>query len=196
MDHIHAEVFSGMYELRYQPTEGDVVVDAGAHVGFYACRASSWVGPTGQVFAFEPESQNFAVLQGEHKEECGLANVAMYKMALWNDTAQMTLNHSHSSAEHSLVHRQKNGGESDEVVPCVRLEDILPKKLARLDFMKIDVEGAEARLILGATKLVQKFRPHMVIEVDSSSVASVKAILLGHDYKLFQETETVWSAVP
>lgn len=197
MDHIHDEVFSGMYELRYKPKLGDVVVDAGAHVGFYTCRASEWVGPEGQVFAFEPETANYKVLAGQHKAECGLANVALFQLGLWHEMGELVLNHSNSSAEHSLVHRQKNGDETDEKVMCVRLDDILPKKLARLDFIKIDVEGAEASLLLGARGVILEFRPHMVIEVDASTVDWVKQIVRNdYGYKIYQETPTVWSAVP
>lgn len=196
--HIRDEVFSGMYEARYQPKAGDVVVDAGAHIGFYTCRASQWVGPTGQVFSFEPETANYLYLSREHKKECGLENVAMYQIALWNEPQKMVLNHSNSSAEHSLVTRQRLGCETDEEVLCMPLDEVLPKDLKRLDFIKIDIEGAEHAMLQGAFPLLEKFRPHMVIELDTRErVALVKDFLeVMLRYKLVQETPTVWSAVP
>lgn len=62
-DHIYQEVMSGIYTKYFSPGTGDIVLDVGAHAGFFTGIASMLVGGHGEVWAFEPEPDNYALLK-------------------------------------------------------------------------------------------------------------------------------------
>lgn len=191
-DHIYQEVMSGMYNRHYQLKPGDHVVDAGAHAGFYTCYAAEQVSPTGRVYAFEPEHDNYQLL-AEHAYE--YANVCTYPFALWDKEEYLQLHLSGSSAEHSLTHAQKDA-EFIEVwtMPLAAVP------IHHLDFMKIDVEGSELKVLFGAEELILRDRPHMAIEIETQLVIPIREWLDAIDYDLIQvvptRPQTVFSAVP
>jgi tRNA G37 N-methylase Trm5 len=64
---------------------GDVVVDIGAHVGYFTLIAARSVGPEGRVYAFEPDPENYALLV-RNIELNGYQNIMPIQKAVWNLT--------------------------------------------------------------------------------------------------------------
>jgi FkbM family methyltransferase len=175
-DHIFDELSHGDYEAKYKLKPGDVVVDAGAHAGFFTSYAAEKVGPGGSVHAFEAEAENFALLR---ENTVGYANVHRQHLALWSQHEILALNLSHSSAEHSLVYPRLGGQR--QTIECRQLDDVLTVPPT---FLKIDVEGAELEVLKGASGILSRYRPHIAMELDRKEIARVGAYLMEHSYAI------------
>lgn len=160
----------GSYELSKQNlitqsvTEGSVFFDIGANVGFYTLLASSSVGPSGTVIAFEPLPSNIKYLE-RHIELNALENVRLIKAAV-----------SDSSGEGRFAEGPDNcmGKLSDDgtfVVEMVTLDQLITEgKVPKPDFLKIDVEGAEFGVLQGATELLLESHPTVFLATHGSRV--------------------------
>ena len=141
--------------------EGDRVVEVGANIGCHTVAFAKAVGPTGQVFAFEPQRIIFQML---------CANLALN--AIWNvHTAHMGLGTAERTAcVYPFDYAKGNnfgggmivpeGGEPVQIMPLDRFN------LARCDFIKIDVEGMEAEVLRGARGVISQHRPIIYMEND------------------------------
>jgi len=127
---------------------GMVAVDVGAHIGYYTRLFSQLVGNSGHVFAFEPCSENFAVLS-KNLNPKKFPNVHLYNKAVGAENRQGTLFISPGHSNHSLNQGYtKNMGQ--EQVEIVSLDSVLYQKgIERIDFVKIDVEGGEINVLRG-----------------------------------------------
>ena len=88
-----------------------VIIDVGAHVGYYSLLAARQVGPTGRVYAFEPDSSNHDLLLG-NIERNGYTNIVAMRKAVSNRVVPMTLfltgldDSRHSAYRHGLPERR------------------------------------------------------------------------------------------
>ena len=142
-----------------KPRSRNIVVDAGAHYGFYSIMCSKLVGPKGMVLAFEPERWNFAFLLANLKMN-NTRNVKAYNFALGSVNGHVKLYRSEHTLGHSTVATSGNWS----LVTVRRLdaviEDVGPD---RIDLIKIDVEGAELDVLKGAVGILRKFTPRLTI---------------------------------
>ncbi len=145
---------------------GMTVVDAGANIGHYAMVAAAAVGPSGRVAAFEPDDENHAAL-GANLALNEFSNAKAEKLALGAGPAELTLYRDDANrGGHSLIQAnvQKQAGAS--AVRVVALDDYAAQNLAgrKIDFIKIDVQGAEAAVLVGAAKTLARDMPDLLIE--------------------------------
>ncbi len=139
------EIFQDeIYEKRGGPKEGDIVLDIGAYVGMFTVKSSRQVGEEGLVIAIEPEPKNFSYLTMNCR---GLGNVRLVKKAVSNTDGKAKLYLSGGSALPSLTLPNRNYIE----VETIALDNLIIQfKLPRVDFIKIDAEGAELEILKGA----------------------------------------------
>lgn len=133
---------------------GDVVLDLGAHIGYYTLLLAKLVGPHGKVFAFEPEPGNFAVLRRNVKlNRCG--NVVLSRKAAYNQNKIVKL---YLCDLNSGMHRLHESVHCNRTIDVegVRLDDYFSGQDIRFDFIKLDVEGAELSALKGMTRLLEK----------------------------------------
>lgn len=146
---------------------GAVFVDIGANVGYYSLVAAPRVGPDGRIFAFEPMSEPFARLADNIRRN-RLTQVTPLKLALvaLPQTAVMGLVNRSNSGTASLGLATVEAAQT-ESVECSTL-DLLAESwnFDRLDLVKIDVEGFEQAVLLGARNTLTKFRPVLLVEVN------------------------------
>src|SRR5262245_3146727 len=153
---------------------GMVFVDVGANDGYYTLFAARRVGPSGRVVAAEPSSRERAHLQ-RNLGRNGLDNVSVIPAAIGATSGLADLHLAHGV---HAGHNTLGGFAHDDVVraslervPIEPLDAVIPRLgLARVDFVKIDVEGAEARVIAGATNVLTSMRPMMLIEVNDKAL--------------------------
>lgn len=139
---------------------GDWVVDGGAAVGDHTIAYLEAVGPSGKVFAFEPGSEAFKCL----KHNCPSA-VAVNQM-LWHERTSLYLClSSHNMGGSHFSFSPQDGVACEGPIQTTVLDDM---NLDRLDLLKLDVEGAEYYALLGAEKTIIKFRPKIVLEMNSN----------------------------
>ncbi len=129
---------------------GMTVVDVGAHVGLYSLLAAALVGPEGKVFAFEPEPQNYDLLQKNIKAN-GFTNVVPLRKGVQDKpgTAKFYV-HPERSELHSV--RKLGKGAKVIVTEAGGLDDFMGGQ--RVDIVKIDVEGGEMAVLEGMGRLI------------------------------------------
>ncbi|MEM3826081.1 MAG: FkbM family methyltransferase [Nitrososphaeria archaeon] len=139
--------------------DGGVFVDVGAHVGKYAVQVAKRF-PHAKVVAVEACPRTFSVL-AKNVRVNGLDNVVLYNVAAWNGFGEVRLKVGRSMGHNSVVF---DVGERFYAVPAVPL-DFLLEDVGRIDFVKVDVEGAELMVLEGMRESIGRWRPKVVVEV-------------------------------
>ncbi len=150
------------YTYGYTPKTGDIVWDAGAHAGATAYDLSCAVGPTGKVFAFEPDDSNYEFLLkniAAHR----LANVIPVKKALTGRTGPVIfqMDGSMSAGIRDFLLYTNAGGA--KTVSGISLEDAC-SEFGCPAFIKMDIEGAEVAVVKGSAGFLKEHPIHFAIE--------------------------------
>jgi FkbM family methyltransferase len=135
---------------------GMTVVDGGANIGYFSLLFARLVGPTGRVYAFEPDPRNFELLQRNIRRN-GYANVIAAPLALARESGRQKFSRSaHNFADHCLG----DGLGQRELldVEVIRLDDFFADLPKEVHFLKLDVQGAEFAAIDGARELLRANR--------------------------------------
>lgn len=151
-----------------------VFVDVGANDGYYTLFAARRVGPSGRVVAAEPSSRERAHLQ-RNLGRNGLDNVTVVPAAIGAASGLADLHLAHGvHAGHNTLGSFAHDDvvrASLERVPIEPLDAVIARLgLAQVDFVKIDVEGAEARVIDGAATVLNTMRPILLLEVNDKAL--------------------------
>lgn len=149
-------------EVSVQPVEGDHVVDGGACLGDTALVFSNAVGASGKVYAFDPVEDNLQVLYA-NEAHFMCRNVVIFPVGLSDknvDAPPIRLNH------YAPGFSSNNSFSKNLVVPLRTLDSMADSgEMNRVDFIKLDVEGAEMETLRGARKVIESFRPRMAISI-------------------------------
>jgi len=144
---------------------GMVVFDIGANIGYYSFLASKLVGESGNVYSFEPEPNNFSLLQ-ENIKRWSSQNVLPVNKAVSIDGGEALLNISSKSGCHSLIGHSKVSGHSVHVSTIDLDSFVKENNIKRVDFIKIDIEGAELLALKGMQNIINSFSPIIICEVN------------------------------
>jgi len=174
---------------------GDTVIDAGAHVGVFTRFALT--RQAGRVVAIEPDRTNIAALELNFGPEIASGRVILVKAGVWDRKTFLTFSHDENSARHSFVTKGENRELVDQV-PVLPLDELVEQlRLDRVDFIKMDIEGAERRALAGARQVLGRFHPRMAISTyhlrdDTTAIpAVVRALEPG--YRIHgKDAETGW----
>lgn len=193
---------SGTYEpctaavLRHLLRPGDTVVDVGANVGLLTLLAARWVTPQGRVISLEPSQREFERLEA-HVRMNRLANVRAIRAAAGAEAGEAVLHV--ASAERSGLNTLEDSfmyaGTVEaytETVPVLPLDEVVASAgVARVDVIKIDVEGGEHHVVAGARAILGRDRPALLIEIGAESARpghpgreSIETLLGGLGYEL------------
>lgn len=175
-------IVSGYYEpnemlfLKKYLRKGMVFIDIGSHVGLYTSFASRLVGKHGKVIAFEPSSREYKILKENTKSDKD--TVKTFKLAIGDkigiDTLKLAdeIHTGHNTLGNFIYSSTKAIREEEvKVMPL----DALSKNWPKIDAIKIDVEGYENKVLMGAQETIRKFRPLIIIEISSESTAKLLA---------------------
>ena len=173
---------------------GDIVVDLGANIGYYTLLFAKLVGETGTVYAFEPDPTNFALLK-KNVEINEYKNVVLEQKAVSDKSGSVRL---YLNEENKGDHRIYNSGEGRKsiAVKSVNLDNYFEVH-QRIDFIKMDIQGAEGLALKGMKnilsknddiKLVTEFWP-IGFKRSGTSSAVVLQELLDHKFSLYSFDE-------
>ena len=148
--------------------EEAVFLDVGGNCGLYALNIAQRFCSS-RVYCFEPvpASQAMIRLNAEHN---GLSDrITLVGVALGDRNASVRMTASYSAMDHLVV-----GNDSDELspliidVPMITLDGFFGKhSLDRVDFIKCDVEGAELLVFKGAQKVLERYHPPILVEIEA-----------------------------
>jgi FkbM family methyltransferase len=170
---------------------GDTFVDVGSHIGFFSLIASSLVGCTGKVYAFEADSALFEKLRANASEYPWLVPSLR---AVWSGSGTV-----------SFSNPQQAGETGWGKLACIRNEgNIASVEAVSLDewhesvgfppirVIKVDAEGSEPMILEGARRIIKSTRPFLIIELNDQLLREVgqsKEILAdtlrGQGYRIF-----------
>jgi FkbM family methyltransferase len=166
---------------------GDVVIDCGAHLGSFV-RRSLQLGAR-LVVAIEPSSAKIVCMQRTFASEIAEGRVRLLQLAVWNKDDRLWL-----AGEPLLTNTLSIGGPTPardgEWVEVTTLDTIVQREnLGAVDFVKMDIEGAEVPALEGARETIRRHRPFLAIAVEHTEdlaanarnvIRSVEAFGLGY----------------
>ena len=140
--------------------KGDTVVDCGAYVGEFTLYAAAAVGPSGKVVAFEPDPEIFGKLEANIVLN-GLGNVTAVPKGLWSADGALKFV-GDSVKGYSFIAADKDPAAIE--VPVASLDSELDRLgIGSVDFIKMDVEGAEIEAVRGARRTLGSGAPALAI---------------------------------
>jgi FkbM family methyltransferase len=157
--------------LQTQISDGDYFIDVGANIGLWTLTAASCAGQQGHVYSFEPNPETFAKL-------CG--NICRNKM----DKSTTLMNKAVSSRQGQLRFKCESAHNISHVVEASEPDAILVESAdldsllqivppgKKISGIKMDTEGHEYDVLLGARKLIERDSPWMIIEFNTHVLPS------------------------
>lgn len=164
---------------------GDTVIDAGANWGVHTLHLARLVGPQGRVLAFEPHPVVVEDLRW-HVERNALTQVQIHAAALGDQPGTLPFILGESSKTSHFASSDEKPAAQVVEVPCRTVDEVVAGAgLTSLRLMKVDVEGAESRLLQGAEETLRRLRPALVVELHTPEQdLAVSALLTRHGYRL------------
>ena len=144
---------------------GDIVLDVGAHVGVFT-RVALRRGAS-RVIAIEPAPWALECLRRNLAVEIGQGRVVIYAKGAWDhdDTLELTVAPGMATSAGSVAFH--NGAEKSVLVPLTTIDKmVLELALPRIDFIKMDIEGAEPNALRGAVNSVRQYHPRLAISLE------------------------------
>ena len=179
--------------VRIRPEPGDTVIDAGACLGDTAVAFAAAVGREGRVFAFDPLPTHVMATRHNVAQNGFAGRVAAIPLALGNatrNTDRKVADHDGTASPGFSI-----SGKEDWI-PLTTIDDfVAAEKPGRVDFIKMDIEGAELAALEGAAKTLIRDRPKLAISLyhrptDFITIPRLLATMLP-DYEFHLEHYTI-----
>jgi FkbM family methyltransferase len=191
------EFLLGTYETYMQQAflehvcEGNVVYDVGAHAGFHTLVSGLLAGPHGSIIAFEPNPQNFKLLQQQITLNPKI-NARALPYAISDRCHDMRLDTSPGSSQGRLSQQGKIAVDARSIDSLVNSGECPPPSV-----MKIDVEGHEKEVLLGAMETVRKHRPTVFCDYnDGSTYSLISSLLQAEGYTITEGPPVIATPQP
>lgn len=156
----------------FTPSKGDVVLDVGAHIGYYTLKAAQAVGPKGIVISVEPDPRNFELLRKNVRIN-RIQNVKLINCALGYSTGYATFKMTNNPLYSELVKKSTNHDLSLTKVEVKTMDELCETiGVQRLDWVKIDVEGGTSDVLRGGFKIL-RHPTKMIIEIQDNETLKV-----------------------
>lgn len=189
--HIGRTILNGWYEdalvdfVLSHLGEGGTFVDIGANVGAYTLQAARAVGSVGRVFAFEPRPDTFAMLKRSVGDNGFDPCCRLFPAGLGDHAGAARIRHWAGNDGASFVQEGATAGTGDPI-ELTTLDAIDFGE--RVDFLKIDVEGFETKVLRGGRDFFARYKPPILTEVfpgvlrDGGGSSAEEYLSLLHDY--------------
>ena len=169
---------NGISFLKKTLKKDNVFIDIGANIGAYTLIASKLVEKTGMVIAFEPVNTiNKMLIENIMMND--LTNITVEKKAVYdqNTNLELFISNEQNMGMSSILNHSHESGEKQKIEAITLDNYVQLKKLAKIDLVKIDIEGAEIHALKGMKQSLVKFKPTLIIEIsdgilENSSVKS------------------------
>jgi FkbM family methyltransferase len=154
---------------------GQTVYDVGSNVGFFALLAARLVGEAGVVHAFEAAPECSRALERNVRRN-GFTNVTVHAVAVSDRSGEVELMQGRHPGGATIAEADRpRDHRRSIVVPCVTVDDLVAGGTAPPDFVKIDVEGAEAAVLGGMATTLERHPPVVLCELDDPTEEGIGA---------------------
>ncbi|MBK9170960.1 MAG: FkbM family methyltransferase [Bryobacterales bacterium] len=149
---------------------GDIVLDCGANIGAFTWEALR--AGAAKVVAIEPSERNIECLRRSFRAEIDAGRVVVYPKGVWRETTELVFHEYDNSALDSFVMEERKEDRGNKVreirVPVTTIDTIRAELgLDRVDFIKMDIEGAERHALAGAAETLSRDRPRLAIAAEN-----------------------------
>jgi FkbM family methyltransferase len=195
-------------ERNFTTKEGDIVIDVGAHIGPYTLKASKRVGLNGKVIAIEADPENFDILN-RNIQLNKLTNVIALNYAAYSKEDKIRLyllkvdkssytKYNTIMIDRAQYYNEKNFNEKNFVEVKANTLDYLLQSIGikheQVNWIKIDVEGAEYDVLKGAKNILSKSKDisllieiHNLIKHNTTLYEPIKEFLNSYNFKIEYE---------
>jgi FkbM family methyltransferase len=179
-------------------SKGGVFFDIGANIGCHSLIAAEKVGDKGQIHAFEAISKTYKKLQA-NIELNGFKNIHTNQVAVYNESTTLDFYIANDdNLGMSSIYQRKDISTNREQVEAITLDSYIKENnIEKIDFIKIDIEGAELSAIQGMKVTLKHFKPSLLIEISKEIIHetkqdSIEIISLLHQigYTMYALSET------
>lgn len=176
------------YHLSHLVKRGDVAIDIGANLGYYARPLADIVGTEGKVYAVEPVPVIFDVLS---RNVSGCKNVTLLNYALGSEERTIEMaNDSVAAAGYfgtgrNFVSEGELSGEAIKFSAQMKRGSELFAELERVDFIKCDIEGYERVVIPELRPIIERHHPTVLIETDGDTRQEIIAMFTQMGYRAY-----------
>jgi len=175
------------------------IIDIGAHFGLFSVFMSKLLG--GKVFSFEPTPSTTKILKKFIKLNKVENSVEVIQAAASDSSGKSIfyINPEEGAVGNSLV----KAGEINQIakgyeVDVIRLDDFVDTKKIKIDFIKIDAEGAELHVLKGAEKILKKDRPFIMLGIHPNALKGINItnemiwdFLASHNYQVWYNGQKI-----
>ena len=160
-----------------------VCIDLGSNIGYYAVIESNIIGESGKIFAIEPSPVNFPILK-LNLENQKKNNFVAYNIGIGDKNEEMEFIISAKSNWSRIRMNNEKINSEDKVIkiPVKTLNSFVNENdIKKIDILRMDVEGFEYSILLGANEVLEKFKPKLFIEIHKMYLGKEKT------YQIFNE---------
>jgi FkbM family methyltransferase len=174
------------YMDEYKIKEKNIVVDVGAHIGYFSIY-SSLNAKGGKIFAFEPYAESFEILK-RNLEINQIKNVIPQNLAVAKKTGTSSLYLKNNFAIGNTIYKNKNTDKKIDI-KTISLKDIIEtNNILEIDILKLDCEGAEYDILLNldnqTIQKINKIVSEMHPNIENFKVENVKDFLSLHGFEV------------
>lgn len=165
--------------------ENMVCVDLGSNIGYYAVIESNIIGESGKIFAIEPSPVNFPILR-LNLENQKKNNFLAYNIAIGDKNEDMEFIISTKSNWSKIRMNNENINSADKIIkiPVKTLDSfVIENNITKIDILRMDVEGFEYNIILGANNVLEKYKPKIFVEIHKMYLGKEKTCEIFNDLK-------------
>jgi FkbM family methyltransferase len=154
--------------LKKHVRDDSVVLDIGAHIGLFSVIAAKWSGTAARIYAFEPAPSSYRVLERTIQMNRLAGKVVPVQAAVGSESGTIDFFVSDQEADNSnsLVPYKSDRPLRPVSVPLESIDHfVAERQLTKVDFIKIDVEGAEYDTLRGGLEVLRRFRPVVILAI-------------------------------
>lgn len=183
-------------------TGAGIFWDVGANVGLYSFLFLS-LNPAGTAYLFEPDERNVDCLQRTIRHPLLRRRAFVFPVAVaeaagvtqfWEDSLTGSTGSIEGTAEDCFIHHHHGIRPARKEVPTVTLDEMW-KSHATPQLIKIDVEGAEERVLKGARQLLAEAQPALLVEMSCPRRAQLIEGLRQYGYRVVDADTLSWELV-